>query len=698
MAEPPNLDQPTPYGEKAKQEAQGWFDVGVFDALEGVVNNGLTKAANGVAQLFFGSIDAILVLIAKAIFAVLGELDPAFGTIASLIVGNLFDVRVDTSAFTNLYDTSSRKAIATAVGENLLKAFKGDQANVGAGELQPSTLAAEQYLGVMANLAIEGWTFDTLGGLLPFVHLEHLGALNEEMARVLGLGRMSRAVLRPFVNTLIQTPALWAVNKQYRPKMLTVAEAIRANFRGDIPDDVVREIAARDGYGDDALAALINAERKHLSPADLDLRVRSELMERDDAIAALRAQSYEDTTARELFDLEELKARRAHIFRLANVAIAAYAERRIDDVALGLAIDRLGFDQTTLSWLHDEATARRNANVLHLTRGEIEAAIEAEVLSIADYAPWLESRGYGHDDAITLELTLMAKMKKLDDAKHARELAAATRAANKAAQLQAQQAKRDAVAREHADWTGTIGEAERLVVRDVMPPSQYQQILVDHGLSAGDAAALVTVAIADRDARDAAAAKRAALASKVKTPATPIAALEHAVILGARSIGDLRAELEARHYAPDDVQLLVDLVTRELADRTALQAKRDALAAAPKGKQLSIGTLEAAVVDGALTLDQYRARLVAAKYSATDVAVLVALLEQKLKDHAFALERHARAAQKLEASHVSLANEEKAVVDKILTVADYQAWLVAHDFDASDVAIMTALLETKLNK
>lgn len=698
MADEQNVDQPVQYGEKAKQEAQGWYDAGVFDAFEGVVNNGLTKGVNNIVKLFFQTLGVLGVYILKGLYAALGELDPAFGAIAATVVGNMFEVDVNATAFASMTDSSSRKQVGHDVGGALLKAIQGDAAGIGAGELEPGIDAAQNFLGIMAHLAIEGWAMDLVGEAETLGYITNLGELNDRMASVLGLGRLSRTVLRPFVNAIIATPATWFVNKQYRPKMLTVPEAIAAWQRGNVDESTVDEIAARDGYGDDAIAALKQAAIKTLSPADAYFLERAGAWQQQDTLDELRLAGRDDARAQLERNLEQLRELHKFELELVTAAANAYAERKIDEPTLVSLLNADTIDTQTLARLHEVAAQRRKVNVQHLSRGDMEAAIENEIVSIADYTPWLVDRGYSHDDALVLELNLQAKLSKLEDAKKARELAAAQRAADRAAKLQAQQATRDRIAAEHAHWTGNLAEAERLVVRAIMPPAQYTQILIDHALSPGDASALTTVAVADRDARAAAEQKKAELAAKQKTPPTPIAALEHAVVLGVRPIDALRAELVARGYTADDVQLLVDLVARELADRQALQAKRDALAAATKGKQLAIGTLEQAVVDGAMTVEQYSARLTAAKYSATDVALLVAVLQQKVKDHAFAVERRALADAKLAASHVSLANEETAVVDGILTMNDFQQWLQAHGFDDGDVAVMTALLEEKLAK
>lgn len=673
-------------------------DLGVALKNAGIWERSAVNVAGYLLSYFGKKIGNILDWVGFGIEQFEDKASIIFSPLMARLVGHALGADVSTEAIHERMDRAGTSAIGNLTAQTVFDILQGPE-----GGLEPGDGGAKRMIGALGHMTVNNWSegliLEWLAEYLGWhVDLESLPKLAEQLIGNMGLNRLARTALRPLASIVVATPLKWKLNKQYRPTMLSVAEAIRAMHAGTLDEATMREIATRDGWGDDAIAIMIEAERKRFSAADLDLLVRMELKDRSWAIEQLRATGLDDQEAHDRLVLEDAKALRAFQLAVAGRAIAAYAEHRIDAQMLSDEIDHLGLDQTTLDRLHADAVHRRTIAVLHLTRGDVETAIENDVLAFSDYGPWLEARGYAHDDAITLELSLLAKLKKLEDAKHQRELAAAQRQADRAAKLQAQQQTRDRVAAEHAHWTGTLGEAERLVVRTVMPPSQYRMVLVDHGLSAGDADALTAVAIADRDDRTAAAKKRLEAATKNKTPLASLAVLEHAVMLGARSIATFRAELEERKYPADDVQLLVDVLTRELADRAALQAKRDALAGGATGRTIGLGQVEAAVLAGDATIDQYRVRLVNAKYSDADVQLLVALLTSKLKEKAFALERHKLAEQRLEASHVSLANEEKAVVDGILTLDDYTAWLVSHDFDDSDVAVMTALLEEKLAK
>src|SRR6266853_984173 len=560
MAPDPDIDQPTPYDQIAQLVTTGIDTSGIVDKFVQAHSAGLQTTARNVVTFVVKGIADLATLMVQTVFAALDSLDPAFGESAAAAAGNLFGVEVPAAAFTNIRDAGSRRAIGVAVGGVMLSMMKGDQADVGAGELQPSTTAAEAFLGSMTNLAVEEWTLDLVGEVCTLGIVRNLGELNQTMARSLGLSRLSRSVLRPFVKTLIADPAQWAVNKQYRPKMLSVPEAIRANFRGDVDDATLAEIAARDGYGDDALAALVALERKRRSPADIELLVRAGDLSFADALSEMKAIGYDNQAAIDAFNMEE--ARRYRTYQLAQSAriVAAYADHRIDKPTFDTQISLLHLDTTTLGRVSDEADIGRAINVLHLTRADVERAVKVKVLSVSDYSDWLRARGYAEVDALTLELLLQAEMQQLEDVAHLKAVTAAARAAARAAKDQAAAAKRDQVAGEHAHWSGTLGQAERLYVRAILSALEYRQILIDHAVAPGDADELVSVATQDRDARAALLEKRAAAKRTGKQPAVPLGTIIHAILLGARAIDALPPAMQAAGYSAADIALEVDLV------------------------------------------------------------------------------------------------------------------------------------------
>jgi hypothetical protein len=696
MAPEVDPDSPVDYGAQEVQKLAGKAAAGGYDKDLDTLTGGVGGAGAKILAFAFSILDALIILAVRAIGKVLGQLDPAFGALAAAVVGQMFDVSVPTAAFTSMTDKTERRELSKSVGGALLKAFKGDQVDAGAGGLTPSVDAAENYLGIMTGLAIEGWVFDVFGGLVPFVHLDHIGDLKDSIARVLGLGRMSRAVLRPFVNTLIAQPAQWSVNKQYRPRMLGTGELLDAWRRGNVNEETVDEVLARDGYGDDSIRALKRNHWRPLSASDVHFLIDAQYWDTIRGLNELSVTTADDERSRLELTLEDQRA--LHRFELDMIAAAAdaYAARRIDEPTFTRLIGGDTINPTTAARVHELAAQRRLVNVQHMSRADVESAVENGVLSVTDLHDWLDDRGYAEQDAITIELNMQARLAKIADAQAARAAATAKRQAAAAAKAQAAVAKRDQLAAEHADFSGTLAQAERLYVRGLMSAVTYRATLVDHGVTSADADALLTAATQDRDARAALLAKRAAAGVSNAPRALALATLIHAARIGVRSIDDVRSTMQARGYSAADIQLEVDELTAEIATAQAAAAKRGGVAGQVRTPTLTLGQLERSVLDGVLTVDQYGAVLASRGVSATDIATLVADLRVRLDARAFAEQRRALAEQRLEASHLSLATEEKAVIEGLKTMGDFQAFLASKGFDVDDQAVLIDLLTLKI--
>lgn len=688
--QPPNLDG----GIAALVEAL--FDPAKLTRLQRAIGNGVAYGVTTAHGATVGAADGLGEKKAGLLEQLENGVDSAIAPLLARLVSHLLGVEVPASALSGERLEDGGSAIGAALSKVVVNLVEGPS-----GELKPGTEGSSRVIGALASLTLKGWfegvIIEELTSLHGFIHpIEKISELGNEIISHLGLTRLASQVLRPIAAVTIRTPATWAMNKKYRPKMLSVPEAIHAWFRGDIDEATVDEIAARDGYGDDAIAALKHAAQKTLSIADMRLLVKLGYWQQQDAIDELRLAGHDEARAQLLWNVEDARDLWKQQHELADAAAAAYVDRKIDESKLMDLIGRTSLDTLTQNRIHELASQRRLVNVLHLTRGDVVQAVKLKTLSVSDYGDWLKARGYADDDALTLELNLRAELENLDNAAHLKAVTAAARAAARAAKDQAATAKRDQVAAEHAHWTGTLGQAERLVVRGLMPALLYRQILIDHAIASADADELVAVATQDRDARAAQLAKRAAGKAAASPPAVPLGTLLHAILIGARSIDTLAPAMRAAGYTEADITLEQDLIRHELADRAAAAAARAVRAPAGTTKALTLAQLERAVLDGVGTLEQYRAALITAGFGATDTALLVADMSARLEQRSFADARHALAEEKFAASQLSLAQEEKAVVDGILTLADYQQFLAAHGFDADDQAILVALLELKL--
>lgn len=661
--------------------------------LEKLAKNGQNvalEAAKDANELAWKAGAFLPIMLAKVVLGVMRGGEAEFDELAKVAVDGLFGEA-------GVQHGRSKEYTAT-VSAKILDAITN-----GAKSTEPNEDAARHFLDVATHLEIEGWLIGFISelatsvyGHLGIEHLETFGALKDGIAKSMGLSRLSRRVFGPYVDTFITTPTRQALNLKFQPHGLTEGQAVEHYLRGFITYDEMHRACALAGLNEGAIEALQYAKRRYFSAADVDLFVRSGHWTRAQGIQHLRESGLEADQAENELELQDLKALRRFQDESQTVAITAYAAGAIgaaelDQELAGAVVDPAARDRARFL-----AYKRRDLNPRRMTRADVERAVELKVLSITDYRDWLDQQGYATEDALTLELMLTATLHHLEDAARQRAQAAAERAATKEARRQELQSKRDALALENADFSGSIAQAEKLVIRGEIEPGRYRRVLIDHGYSEADASALMQLAIQDAATYADQQERRRQAAAKAERQQVPIGALEAAVKRGRLSLDDFRAELAARKFTAGDAQLLADVLAGEIADRAAADQARAAAAARLTARNLSLAQAEAAVRNGVQTLTDYRAFLVREGFAPADQAVLVALLSARMLEDGQAERLHAAAGAELERSKLSLAQEEAAVKEGIKTFDQYAAFLAAHGFTVDDIETLTNLLALRL--
>ena len=172
--------------------------------------------------------------------------------------------------------------------------------------------------------------------------------------------------------------------------------------------------------------------------------------------------------------------------------------------------------------------------------------------------------------------------------------------------------------------------------------------------------------------------------------------LERAAIRGLITVDRVKEIYDAT-YDGDTVDILMaSLAANRQAYLDQQTARADAIKRAGV-KQLNVGELEAAVVAGALTLDEFRGRLLDAKLSGDDAGVLVETLRAKMQDTADAEAQRAAAAAAAKVKHVSLTVIETLVRRGHRTMAQYDRTLADLGFEDAARAAMEDLLQVQID-
>jgi hypothetical protein len=394
----------------------------------------------------------------------------------------------------------------------------------------------------------------------------------------------------------------------------------------------------------DAAAKLAEAAQraadKGLSLAQVEQLVRAGKRSIAQYESFLHAQGYSDQDAQDLGDvlLNDINAR------------AAAAARKAE-------LDR-------------DAAARK------INPGQVEKAVKQGVLSLEDYQTFLAQNGYSAADQTTLVKLLRAELADAAEAEKAKAAAAAKLSA------------RDV----------SLSELENAVRAGLQTVDAYTARLLKEGFTQ-DAADILTGLLQQQLTDDEAARqRRAQVAAAAAKKSLSLADLEKAVMAGVKTMADYRAAVSQLGFSVDDQDTLSGLLQLQLDAAKQAAAKRAAAAAALAQKHVSLADVERAVKLGVLTLDQYRAFLVAQQFAPGDVQILSNSLVAEVAAVEDAKAKRAAAVKAAPAKDVSESQMRQAVLDGIRPPLDYELYLRGSGYSAAAVDTLVSLLALELDQ
>jgi hypothetical protein len=649
----------------------------------------LIEITIGVLLSLLGTIGAQL---AKSMIAAEDIADPAFRRLASAALKDI--TGVDVSLQPGVGQGDSRQQAARTVGAGILKALTGiSSGGVGAGSvLQPTTKPAEDYLSFVVNMAMEGWLTDITGELMTLGAVEQLGDLDDALSSALGLARTSRAVMRPFMNATVTTPATWQINKTYRPELLAVGAAVRQYRRGRWTREQLDEELARQGWSADRIDAHINEQRKFFSAGDVRTFVDRDHWSMDTGLQHLRDQGYDENAAVDAIRLEGLRRIDQLEAAEASAIIAAFVDRRIAGGEMRALLRTAVRNNEERALLEELAEVRLAVNVKHLSPGEARAGVKAGVLAIVDYRRALERDGYVSDAVIALELLLLHELDEKRDIEELRAQQAAERAAEKKRRDDAAAIRKAEIEAERAERRrGPIADLERAVIRGLIPMGRLVEVLAaDYDADTVD----ILISLVEEDRLRHLGQQQAAADARQRAGRRDldVGSLERAVMAGLLTPEEFRARLDFLKFTAADAALLTAVVRAKKVDQdTAIAKRRDAEERARR-RRIDLSRFERLVRRGARSMAEYDALLQNLGFEDADRAAMRQLLELVIADDR-AADVAARAAEpELAARGLSLDQFRRAVVLGISTEDAYQRFLIDQNFTADAQAVLLAEL------
>lgn len=693
----PQIQIPAPkFTDIGKEAAAGVADSSLIGKLWKLLVDFIPSIVSAIIGTLLRWSITISVYIARLIIRGEERAEPAFGQLAATAVEDLFGVSVDPRAVGGRGNRGARTAAAASIGSGILRGLFSGGEVTGGGALQPSKAGAEQFLTTVTQLALEGWLEGWLVEALSVGQLEKFADLDDIMAQVLGLGRLSRRVMGPAAEVLVTTPFEWLMYKAYRPKLLSTGEAVRQVIRGRKDRAWLTEELGRQGYSEERIEALLSAQQKFLDVADLDYLVSHRRWTREQAIQHLRDQGYTAEIASTLLALEE--DRRLDGFRrqFAEEASARYVARDIGRDQFQRILQTSGLPERDQRMMDLVAGLRRELRFKQLTAGEVEQAVKRGILTLDEYRAYLLEAPYTLRDAQVLELLLLTEIRTEAEASEARKQLAKIQAEARR-QREAELARRREEAARLAEFRGlSLSNIEKLVRAGIRTLEDYRAFLAALDFAPAVIEDLTELLAGELERAEEERALREELRLQAEARQVGLAAIERGVLTGVLTIDDYQQALIDRGVTQENRELLVRLLQADIVRAEEEAARRGQVEADLRLRGISLADMERAVRAGIRTLDSYKAFLGSQGFDADAQDILARLLEREIAADEAARKAREEAARRLVVRGISLDDLERAVRAGIRTIADYRAELTRQGFTLEAQDTLTRLLELQI--
>jgi len=696
---PPPTDVPlvniqTPNLKSAgEQLAAGAAEAGVFGQIGKVLVDGAADIAGQILSVFFNAYIWLGRFLVGIIVKAENRSDPAFGELAATAIEDIFGIQIQIGSVSGRGERSGRTIVAKNIGDAVLKGLFAGLGQTGSNVTAPSSAPAEAYLSSVTHMALENWLEGWMVEALSLGQLERFGDLGDAMARTWGLGRVTNRVIGPVAELLIGDPFKAKVNATYRPHLLSPAEACRQFTPGRwTRERLVSELSVQ-GYSDDRIEALINAQRQFLDVGELDHLVARQLWTRAQAVQHLQDQGLSKEAAEAKLAIAENRRLDTYRQQWVNEALTRFAARDIDSATWFSILDKSGLPERDRDMLRIVGGIRRELRTKQLTASEVEQAVKRSILNLDDYRKFLTAQGYNFADSLTLELLLLGDIKDAREADAARQRLererqeAALRRAEEAA------ARRGEIERQLDSQQISLATFEQAVLAGVRSLAEYREFIAARGYAADDQATLAGLLAGKIEQRNADAARREELLREARVKRISLGDVEEAVKRGVATIEEYSRFLSDAGYAEADRALLVTVLEAELQQAAEAVRRREEAKAELARRDVSLDDVERAVRRGLRSMDDYRAFLDSIGFDAEERDLLASLLQAELDEDAAARSRKEEAARLAAVRKIDLADLERAVRAGLSTIADYRGALARAGFTANDLDTLTRLLQ-----
>lgn len=410
---------------------------------------GLWASVIGILGVLVGWIVRMLaLLLTPAAIAVLGGLDelrkgidPAVGILAQSVLAEFLGTDLTAAQLPLGFGTGDHITRAKVIGGVLTAQLETEFAQPTGGAMVADFKPAQIFAGLAINFGLANGIMGLIGGMVPYGHWEELRELGEEVAKNVGLGRLVRRAIQPYIQILVQQPLTWYLNQKYLPTQFPEAMLVNPYTAASLPHDQLYRAMNLLGYSNDKIDAFVKMHQKRLSVAQVKLLLDAKIWDDQTALTYVTSLGYPADLAGTVLLCEDLHEQRAWIDKLVSELENDVKAGRVTIEELEQVLNSGGSVQITvpgpgggsvkqqLNGLPLSDTVKQIILVTvgykvksahlkpphHLGEGELTAAFEAGLLTVSDLQARWTLQGLSDADQQVRFALLLLRLKHLTD-------------------------------------------------------------------------------------------------------------------------------------------------------------------------------------------------------------------------------------------------------------------------------------------
>jgi len=388
-----------------------------------------------ILQIGARLIAPVLALLVAPVMQALGtlrkSLDPAAASIATDVLGELLGTEYTSVNIQDGSDIASHLANAQTIGTLLHKQLSGEFAG-GAG-ITPASgqIAAERFTGLVINFGTATGILGLLGGMCPWLHLDEVREVGEEVAKSLGLGRMHRRAIQPLIDIFISNPYKWFLNSTYHPSQFTLQEVVNAYAQTVMSLPVVQQAGLYAGYTTAQINELIALHEKRLNLTDVDRLMRWKIWTADQGTQYAQTLGYDPAILAAAFQNESATRADKWLSTFVTQMETEFSTGQIDEPTFTAFLQGLPIDPNEYNVILSTALAKlahKVGKVKQSPRAVYEYAFEHDLIDLDELQAFYESEGLNPVDVQLMLQVQLFKLGKLEAAAAAKAAKAAAKA------------------------------------------------------------------------------------------------------------------------------------------------------------------------------------------------------------------------------------------------------------------------------